>query len=165
MNRTKQVMEMIELQKQLDIRVRAGITSNPFDESYMPKLVLAYLAELGEFLNERPDMFKYWKRNYVVNHNKALEEWVDVWHFFLSMFIISKPEGISEESIAKHMPYPRGFMADADMFLWLTDFNLSYASISTLISIGEILGYPFDEVYNMYLFKNGVNHQRQEEGY
>ena len=74
MNLTK----LLETQKLL--RDRIGYN----EPDRFEKLILALLVELGECVNELPEVFKFWshKKN---NREKALGEYVDVLHFALEV--------------------------------------------------------------------------------
>jgi dimeric dUTPase (all-alpha-NTP-PPase superfamily) len=67
-----------DLQKQFNVK---------FDQNYKNMMVLAAIDELTEFLHETP--WKPWKKNQVLNNDKAQDELVDLFHFFMNLCISS----------------------------------------------------------------------------
>ena len=90
-------------------------------------------------------------------------------------------DDLSEEEQAKWvLNYSRAMqqemaeLIDSVPWKWLAkyqDFDKQNARVEVidlfhfLISLGQVLGMTADDVYNAYLKKNQVNHDRQESGY
>src|SRR5690606_28291239 len=53
-------------------------------EDIFKKKITAFIVELSELANEI-QFFKYWKNEVVVDHQKAVEEYIDVIHFSISL--------------------------------------------------------------------------------
>lgn len=133
---------------------------------------LATLDEIGEFTHELKGDWCWWKKSQEpVNRNKALEELADVFHFVLiyELFYgkrtyLDNPE-YNLESYRDYMPMVQmdiGFgIANAlTRIIDLADGRLMY-----LLALSEHLGFSLEEVYEAYMRKNAINHERLESGY
>lgn len=89
--------EMLNLQRELDMFiVDEGMPDSPETIHYKRKV--AAIIEIGEMLNELED-HKFWKIHKKQNLEKAKEEWVDVMHFILSMFV---KKGLDYNSFSRY---------------------------------------------------------------
>ncbi|QFT90130.1 dUTPase [Bacillus sp. THAF10] len=157
---------LMTFQKELDERIETkhGLVK----EELVEKKILALLVELGELANETR-CFKFWSEKPPAERKVILEEYVDGVHFILSLGITFQ---FQEELVT-------GIARQCDS---LSDqFNLMYEQISsfrkeqteenfvvlfdTYHTLGEMLGFHWEEIEQAYLEKNKVNHQRQQEGY
>ena len=79
-----QFEKYIEMQRKLDLYIEERHPKG--DASRLAEKTLALIVEVAEMVNELPGEFKYWstKQN---NMEKALGEYVDVFHFLLSIGI------------------------------------------------------------------------------
>ncbi|MGF6951883.1 dimeric dUTPase (all-alpha-NTP-PPase superfamily) [Neobacillus sp. B4I6] len=149
------------------------------------KLILALLVELGECANEWRG-FKFWSVNQLPHtsavrvpcmmeedkeyYNPLLEEYVDGLHFVLEIGLehgIDKEiSGLAIDDI-KYATIEGQFTA-----LFKTDWeyceigNAGYyhEGLELYISLGEMLGFTWDEVEKAYFTKNEINHARQDSG-
>lgn len=159
--------EIFKLQEELDSRIR--MEHNLENVNLVDKKILSFLVELGELANETR-CFKYWSKKSASEHSIILEEYVDGFHFLVSIGIELNFNSILEATI------PSSTNDD------LTEaFNLTYEKIidlknnktydyylslfSTFLSLGESLGFSRTEVFEAYKKKNEKNHKRQDSGY
>jgi len=110
--------------------------------------------------------------------NPLLEEYVDCLHFILS---IGLELGIDE--VADELEFKKHYFLSSNTtlscFIGLNydianlyyqrddeDNVYLYESIfSEVISLGEMLGFTWEQVEEAYFQKNAINHERQENGY
>lgn len=161
MNNFKEQFEQIcKRQRILDERILNG-AEYPVD-----KMRIALFVELGELMNELPTYFKYWKKTAVDNKEKALEEYVDCLHFAVSLL------NYYEKFDHKYYYHPEydDCKNDSDTSLdeeleFVFKFAGSAISIESLFILGNQFGFTWDEIYQAYLKKNQINHERQDGGY
>ena len=166
--------ELFEIQAGLDFHIEKNHPPKE-GEDRIQKKVLALQVELGEFVNELPEVFKFWsyKKN---NYEKALEEYIDGIHFFLSIgnYIgVNKEaeygEGNTHKSVMTLLALINKNVADA----WWhysdnkkQDFGLAWLNgFNRYLWLGELLGFTEDMIVQAYLEKNSENHRRQLESY
>ncbi|MEH7457571.1 dUTP diphosphatase [Bacillus sp. JJ1127] len=177
------IIHLFQLQKELDSKIveKRGLQK----VSLFQKKKLSFRDELSELLHVWRG-HKYWSENNrpvtkaVRNegqmmeedkqyYNPLLDEFVDTLHFALSIglerewnkyidsFVVRTNRGHTEEDII-------------DVFNDLYENKLwSAAHYMTLINdlayLGAALGFTADEIYQAYIEKNQINHQRQASNY
>jgi len=128
--------------------------------------LIALDVELSEFANE-VRFFKFWS-NKGMDREKALTEYVDALHFFLSL--------ANDMEIDNVIYHDNGNKNMNDLFLeckqyvnsMYTDYhpeNVWKVAFSLFMDIGERAGFSEDDIYQEYLNKNQINHDRQASGY
>lgn len=160
------IKEMLTMQKELDTKIleAKGLEYN------RTKVAYALIAEIGEMLNEKPSLFKYWKETKEDNYGRFLEELIDVWHFVLSLTtsttndyetvshyaLIAKPTEVSYDLK----------VTIKELVVWACEPQKDPAKglILFLIMLDQ-LAVPFDHVEDVYLKKNQINHERLGSGY
>ena len=166
----KQIKEMMKLQKALDIRVREN-NEIELDKDLTLEKFLALKTELYEFINEL-ESFKYWKKNKGKDH--ILEEACDTLHFILSLAIDKEVDMNIEEKEIKELGEVNKI--ETNELLAMSDFLISDCMIdndwkilkSVLMIILIVLrrvGFDKEDLYNAYIKKNKVNHERQDNNY
>lgn len=152
------------IQDKLDLTISKEKQINHVD--YLKEKSIALCVELGELMNEREFIFKYWKTHNGGDRSKALKEYVDGIHFLLSYgnaikfdftsYVYKRPKEIDQRdiilglfSIFSNLPYIKQFEEALTYYLML----------------GENLNFTAEEVEQAYLEKNKVNYERQETGY
>ena len=166
----KQIKEMMKLQKALDIRVREN-NEIELDKDLTLEKFLALKTELYEFINEL-ESFKYWKKNKGKDH--ILEEACDTLHFILSLAIDKEVDMNIEEKEIKELGEVDKI--ETNELLAMSDFLISDCMIdndwivlkSVLMIILIVLrrvGFDKEDLYNAYIEKNKVNHERQDNNY
>ncbi|UKL29990.1 dUTP diphosphatase protein [Bacillus phage PK1] len=185
----------MNLEKLFDMQKDLGKVGlfNYQGEDRFDKLVLALLVELGECANEWRG-FKFWSKDQnprvwvnTCEHciwngmksccgcegklykNPLLEEYVDGLHFVLEIGLEHEfdPDGLAIEEI-KYSTITQQFTA-----LFKTDWEIYeeghggyyHEGLELYLSLGEMLGFTWEQIEQAYYEKNAVNHQRQEEGY
>ena len=183
--------KLFELQKELDQHIirEKGLQR----QDLLDKKILALQVELGE-LAQNWRGFKFWSEDQEPRTevyygkleipdvgtytNPLLEEYIDCLHFVLS---IGNDINIDlKKAIAffhkKKMPNI------IDQFMWtnykITNLYRCYRDegkgymgydyvhlMNSLIGLGEMLGFTWEQIEKAYLEKNKINHQRQENGY
>lgn len=160
MNDFKEQFEHIRKQQyDLDKRILNG-AEYPVD-----KMRIALFVELGELMNELPTYFKYWKKTSVDNKEKALEEYVDCLHFTVSLLNYNDVDidFTYNDCFPDNSPYNRNNISNKlYTIISMTGYD---TSIKILFILGHHFGFTWDEIYQTYLKKNKINHERQREGY
>lgn len=164
MEMTDKIVEMLKLQRGLDDRILDGA------EYPMYKMRLALNVELGEMLNEMPTVFKHWKKTAVDDRDKALVEAVDCVHFWLSLWLSMEGKRTSERKYARLAKELADlFVSSEETHSWLSvqkhAINTFSSPMGNLPLLLFSLGFTFDEIYDGYLAKNQINHERQDAGY
>lgn len=163
----EQLNEMLQMQKLLDERILSqhGLVYN---EHIFENMRLALFVELGEMMNELPSKFKHWKANPVDNREKALEEYVDALHFALSLTNHSNAKGKYDDvyechSDLTHLDY--SWILYSVMNECFSEKTNQDMILSYLFTLGNKLGFTWDEICEVYKKKNKINHDRQDQGY
>ena len=166
-----QLKELFEIQAGLDIHIEKEHPTKDGEERLYKK-ILALHVEFGELANELPEVFKFWsnKKN---NRKKALKEYVDCFHFILSIgnelhhrrqaHKLDINFEKNDKSILWHFNSLIATFSD----LWnYGEIEEAYGSvIKTFLDLGELIGFTYEEIEAAYLEKNQENHQRQLNGY
>lgn len=166
----KQIEEMMKLQKALDIRVREN-NEIELDKDLTLEKFLALKTELYEFINEL-ESFKYWKKNKGKDH--ILEEACDTLHFILSLAIDKEVDMNIEEKEIKELGEVDKI--ETNELLAMSDFLISDCMIDNdwialklvltiMLIVLKRVGFDKEDLYNAYIEKNKVNHQRQDNNY
>ena len=176
----QQIEELIKEQKALDdeIRKNNGISET---ESLVSKKYIALKTELYELVNQI-ESFKFWKKH--KGKDNILEEGVDVLHFILSLAIERgvNLEHEGEERVKEFFEITKtelekfGKDAIINESIIIMDTLLSeipgkkeyvvlYPTLRLLLQILQICEYTVDDIYNCYMKKNEINHERQENNY
>lgn len=168
-----ELAELLEMQEELDraILKEQGITEYPINN-----ILIALFVELGEMLNELPTLFKHWKKTAKDNREKALVEYVDTLHFAMSLTNYRAKPMVERENAKNIILYlydydnechpwniaQKTFLIKLGIQSMLDNEGME---ITYLFSIGQIIGFEWDEIYKAYKDKNAVNYQRLKEGY
>ena len=166
----KQIKEMMKLQKALDIRVREN-NEIELDKDLTLEKFLALKTELYEFINEL-ESFKYWKKNKGKDH--ILEEACDTLHFILSLAIDKEVDMNIEEKEIKELGEVDKI--ETNELLAMSDFLISDCMIDNdwialklvltiILIVLRRVGFDKEDLYNAYIEKNKVNHERQDNNY
>lgn len=179
----KELEDVLERQKKFDEYV---MNKNEVEYNYytFDQVKTAFIVELGEFLNELPSLFKYWKSKAKDKRKEALEEFADCLHFAMSLFY-------KEPEIKNHSYSPRlervyedaySTYSEAEsiskgkkeiqplntMGLIIMDLDGNEGKIlGDLLVLGGLVGFNWEEIYQAYVNKNDKNYDRQlnVEGY
>jgi len=178
--------KLFEMQKKLG---QVGL----FDyrgEDRFDKLILALLVEVGECANEWRG-FKFWSSDQtprtikeikpiqfgivdgvrkVVDEgeftNPLLEEFVDGFHFVLEIGIEINREYPTVNRFRKEKTIESQFKKVFNAVLCVETSRMFYLELlEDYLTLGEMLGFTWEEIEQAYLKKNEVNHQRQANGY
>ena len=155
--------ELSNIQADLDLKINLEKQLN--HSTYIREKAIALCVELGELMNERPFIFKYWSNKFG-DREKALTEYVDGIHFIVSY-------GNSKEFDFTSYEYKRPKECDQrDLILGLFNMfaTLPYNNdIETVLNhywfLGEKLNFTPEEIKQAYLEKVEVNKERQANGY
>lgn len=161
------ISKLLSMQRDLDESIYEKHNITPFE--VLDKQMLALFTELGELANEYRG-FKYWSKNQEMNRSKAIEEYVDCLHFFLSVSLSNNlDKGLKNRlSSIKQSDVDNQFI---DIFMHLGNFMYTghdkyfYIAFSMFMSLSEMLEFSEEEISEAYKIKNTVNHLRQEENY
>lgn len=165
----EQLLTIIKLQTELDQKIASTrlIQENP---TILNDKFLALMIEIAEFANEQR-CFKYWSSKSASEKSILLEEYIDGFHFIIS--IVNSCNLATEILTFKtnFQDYQNLTLAFLDLFattLKLQErkdlatfekwFNIYY-------TIGHKCNFTSDDIFNAYLAKNKINHSRQEQNY
>lgn len=168
----EQLTKMLEMQKALNAAIMQQFKLTP--EDIEKNIFWAVLDELGEWCHELKPAWCWWKKNKGhVDRERELEEFVDIWHFVMSVDLFNFEEDIRwivtdsvktfNDMTCASFSTPEaitGLLGGAD-----NDPYARYPSISYLLVIMNNFGYSMDEIYRMYLKKNKENYERLQNGY
>ena len=156
----KEQFEYIKKQQTiLDERILNG------NEYPAEKMKIALFVELGELMNELPTYFKHWKESAVNNKEKALEEYVDCLHFTVSLLNYNDVDidFTYNDCFPDRNPYSRFKISNE--LMTVVSMSGYYLSIKSLFTLGHYFGFTWEDIYQAYLKKNKINHERQNGGY
>lgn len=160
--------KFIEAQRELDKHINLEHPKLPGDDR-LTKKVMALIVELGELGNEIKEYFKFWsyKKN---DMQKAIEEYVDAYHFILSLAIEADIEVDFEieYEYEKNNNVPLQFILVNSAAIRFNNYQ-SLDSWETLMQefliLGNSIGFAWADIEREYFNKNEINHVRQEEKY
>ncbi|WAA10193.1 dUTP diphosphatase [Fervidibacillus albus] len=161
------LQRMFAMQRTLDRRIESqhGLEQ----ENLFDRKLLALLVEVGELANETK-CFKYWSEKPASPKEKVLEEFVDGWHFILSLGIELRFDQDSYE-IPMGDKIIDSTLAFLNVFESIHHFQKEknkqrYVSlIQSYVVLGTTLGFTEKDIFSAYVQKNELNHQRQDDGY
>lgn len=165
----EQIEKITELQTELDIRVREN-NDIPQEQDLNLEKYIALKTEFFEFVNEI-ESFKYWKKNKGKSH--ILEEACDATHFIFSLAIDNKAKIEFKDDMFKNFKIEEYEMIDlmgvtdaviSDVYAGQIWEDLSIVLSFILIMINKC-GFTADDLYNEYIRKNQINHERQANNY
>lgn len=153
------------LQIELDERIMANhAVTRPQTRT---KRILALMVEIGELANETR-AFKFWSFKKPSDKEVLLEELGDCVHFAVSL-------GIDLGDDAQELAFESREASLSDQFIdWMAetaklkkDFNLvQYRLVLSYIgSVALAMGFEASDVFDFYVKKNEINHNRQETQY
>ncbi|HEY8891679.1 MAG TPA: dUTP diphosphatase [Clostridium sp.] len=157
--------KLFQMQDALDHRIQSEhqLEGVPL----LNKKILALQVELGELANETR-CFKFWSTKKPSANDVILEEYVDCLHFILSLGLEKSFDNITLNIQNNNKELSQQFL---NLYVNVADFITS-SSIDTYLNIfnnflvlGNSLGFSDEEIENAYLYKNKINHERQDNGY
>ncbi|WP_077621534.1 dUTP diphosphatase [Sediminibacillus massiliensis] len=136
--------------------------------------IYALQVEVAELANE-VRFFKHWSNNRMINPVKALEEYVDGLHFFLSLgngmgmewdhdFSLEKIGSIRTTfaSITKRLSDAWWNYHDNQIADYRTNWLFA---LQSYLHLGGLLGFTEEAITQAYKDKNAKNYLRQKSGY
>lgn len=152
--------EMYYTQSKLDKHI--GEKKNINMDHYKTERIIALQVEFNELLNELPFVFKYWA-NKEMDKEKAMEEFIDVTHFMLS---------IGNDMNIKEHTYNRPSTLDTRELVMKINGMIPSVSkenygklFNYILLLGEQIGFTNKDIVRKYKEKNKENYKRQEENY
>lgn len=160
--------KLFEMQAALDRYIESGHDLG--NEDLVDRKILALLVELGELANETR-CFKFWSLKGPSALETILEEYVDGFHFILSL----GNEGGFQETVLSMSLNGSSKTDVTAQFLTLYEVITAYRIRQTpetyeklfteYLNLGELLGFTANDVETAYFEKNQVNYERQKKGY
>lgn len=152
--------KMKDIQAELDAYI--GKSKNVEMENHKSDRITALQVEFNELLNECPFLFKYWS-NKKMDRDKALEEYVDGWHFLLSIANDFDIENHKYKAPIAHdmQKLARGI----NVMISILNKQLYPKLVNHYLLFGEKLGFTPEDIEEAYMKKNKVNYERQNQGY
>ncbi len=159
------LQKLFQMQSTLDKRILTE--HNLYGINLLEKKILSLQVELGELANETR-CFKFWSTKKPSSKDVILEEYVDCLHFILSIGLEKNFQHITLDS--KHITSE---LSDQFLTLYVDIANFIISSsidnyfniFQNFLCLGEHLGFSNEDIQNAYLYKNNVNHERQDNGY
>ena len=159
------LQRLFKMQDTLDTRILAE--HNLSGIHLLRKKILSLQVELGELANETR-CFKFWSTKEPSSNDIILEEYVDCLHFILSI-------GLEKNfhDITLNIKYVTAELSEQflNLYIHITNFIVCSSSdnyfniFQNFLSLGQSLGFSEEEIENAYLYKNNINHERQDNGY
>jgi dimeric dUTPase (all-alpha-NTP-PPase superfamily) len=131
------------------------------------KKILSLQVELGELANETR-CFKFWSTKEPSSKDIILEEYVDCLHFILSIGIEKDFQDITLEVNHITCDLSEQFLSlytTITNFVTLPSMDNYLKVFQEFLSLGKNLGFSVEDIENAYLYKNNINHERQDNGY
>lgn len=159
------LVKLYKIQKELDNRIQEE--HNLEGKDLISSKILALQVELGELANETR-CFKFWSNKESSPKEIVLEEYVDCLHFILSIGLDTDFADLDLSKINNSNDLIEQFQ---DIFVGIITFQYepkmeNYKNLfDNFLLLGRKLGFTKEEIYNSYLEKNKINHQRQDNGY
>ena len=162
-----QIKYLLDKQSDLDeaIRQEKGISIRAWREDMEIEHEIALHVEVGEFINECRDVWKYWKEK-PVDVERLLDEAVDVIHFCFLLF--NKGEYGDAYSIQHKIEQELRVLHEVnrqELILGLLDFYYPVTALALLLKVIESYGFTTEDIMLAYDKKNKVNYERLESGY
>ncbi|HFJ9374993.1 hypothetical protein ACS47_08680 [Bacillus cereus] len=165
------LIKLFKMQKVLDDRI---VKENNITHDRLDNLIMALLDEVGECAKETR-CFKDWSKKGSSPRVVILEEYVDGFHFILSLGLYMEYDSHPQElvdhykenaHIFRYSSLTRQFIMIYDAVLNFAIRDVLYTELFTLyLCLGDMLGFTHAEIQQAYLLKNKVNHERQDNGY
>jgi len=159
------LQKLFQMQNTLDHRIQKE--HHLEGVQLLKKKILSLQVELGELANETR-CFKFWSTKKPSSNNIILEEYVDCLHFILSIGIEKGFQDITLDSKNITCELSDQFL---HLYINVADFVIcssieNYLTIfHNFLSLGKNLGFCEDDIEGAYLYKNKINHERQDNGY
>ncbi len=160
------ISKIVELQQRLDRRIY-----NKFDlieSSTFSKRKLALIVELSELANE-VRCFKFWSLKEPSSNNIILEEFVDCFHFIVSLGLTMHADfmkvDFKDNSCDSCLTTQFTNIISMCSNLTIENLNLYYDLFNEINTLAFNLGFTSNEIYDAYISKNEVNHLRQDNDY
>ena len=159
------LQKLFQMQKTLDKRIQTEhhLEGIPL----LQKKILSLQVELGELANETR-CFKFWSTKKPSSKDIILEEYVDCLHFILSIGLEKNFDDITLIPKSTTNELSQQFL---NLYVSISDFLIcstkdNYLNIfQTFLCLGGALGFSTEDIQNAYLYKNNINHERQDNGY
>ncbi|MGG4407037.1 dUTP diphosphatase [Geobacillus stearothermophilus] len=181
-----ELRELFEVQGELDAHIEK-IHPRKEGEKRLEEKILVLQTELGEIANEWRQ-FKFWSNDREPRTERLLEEYVDGFHFVLSIGLeeskrygqpvpirLGLPDELTsicyETTIQQfnYLFFEIGRLYDSVTLHEVasdTEVEEAYENIIRMfIGLGEKLGFTEKEIAEAYMRKNMINHERQKNGY
>lgn len=159
------LQRLFKMQNTLDKRIQTE--HNLYGIPLLRKKILSLQVELGELANETR-CFKFWSTKKPSSKDVILEEYVDCLHFILSIGIEKNFQTITLDINHISSELSEQFL---NLYIYIADFITcssidNYLNIfQNFLSLGQSLGFCEEDIENGYLYKNNINHERQDNGY
>lgn len=162
-----QIKYLLDKQSDLDevIRQEKGISIKSWRDDMTIEHEIALHVEVGEFINECRDLWKYWKEK-PVDVELLLDEAVDVMHFCFLLF--NKGDYDDAYSIQRVIEQELGEFRGLNRQELLHEMiSLCHpdAILALLLKVIESYGFTTEDLMLAYDKKNKVNYERLESGY
>lgn len=162
-----QIKYLLDKQSDLDeaIRQEKGISIRVWRDDMAIEHEIALHVEVGEFINECRDVWKYWKEK-PVDVERLLDEAVDVMHFCFLLF--NKGDYADAYSIQRVIEQELGEFRGLNRQELLHEMiSLCHpdAILALLLKVIESYGITTEDLMLAYDKKNRVNYERLESGY
>lgn len=184
----EEMYEISKMQKYLDDVIINRFTELKGKDNVVWK-INALVVEMGECLQEWRG-FKMWSKNQTPNYDEMKEEYVDWFHFIVSIGLefgydfknaLIRPEHYysyykSRQDGSNELEVLNNAILEWNMLLFTSVKKTGYDDyvmeselyrnvLSFFIAIGMMLGFTWEDIYTAYIEKNKENHTRQQTNY
>lgn len=157
--------KLFDMQKELDTYIETN--HNVKQAELLDKKILALLVEVGELANETR-CFKFWSKKKPSERDVIIEEYVDGIHFLLSLGLNKNFTFSPSEAKEKKSDLTEQFnqvFSTIISFRHQSNIEAYNEMFNEYITLGNMLEFTQDDIYQAYIEKNEVNHQRQNTDY
>lgn len=157
------------MQAELDAKINEKFGINPYEESYFLKRITALQIEICEFTNETR-FFKFWSENQELT-TRALEEYVDGLHFFLSIANLLEAHEVQyqypNDATVVQSATPQIMFVNIMRFTtaMYNDPSVFVLAFMAYLDFGYLVGFEWETITKEYERKYQINIDRQESGY
>lgn len=152
----KQLNELIDSIKDWMIRIESNIGRKIKEED----INIPLIVELGELMNNNESKFKFWKKNCKDNKEQSLEEFADCLNFLLMYFVCK------DSNITSKVTLEGPTLQDINYCInCIIKHQSSFTKLMYLFSLGSLLGFTWEEVYEATKNKIEIINKRIDDNY
>ncbi len=153
--------------KQIDLDKYIFEKNNLSSKETYEKRKISFLVELGEFANE-VRTFKFWSKKTMSKDKIVIEEFIDGLHFIVSVGVDMNNKDWKIEIKDNKKDFNEQLMQTYVLFIKYAktdDLDDYQKALKSFITLGAILNFTYEKMFQAYLLKNEENIRRQDTNY